>query len=99
MSTIAHLYLIAYDIADDRRRDRVAKELLHYGERLQASVFCVRATQSKIVRLTADLGSTIKRAEDSLLICDLGVAGAEITGKVTTLGRSLTFPTDGALVI
>jgi CRISPR-associated protein Cas2 len=34
-------YLVCYDIADDRRRDRVATALLDFGPRLQESVFLV----------------------------------------------------------
>jgi CRISPR-associated protein Cas2 len=35
-------YLICYDIADDRRRDRVSRFLEGYGLRIQKSVFeCV----------------------------------------------------------
>lgn len=32
-------WLICYDIADDRRRDRVASWLLRHGNRVQESVF------------------------------------------------------------
>lgn len=32
-------FLVCYDIADDRRRDRMAKALLDYGARIQESVF------------------------------------------------------------
>jgi CRISPR-associated protein Cas2 len=33
------LLIVAYDIADDRRRSRVARELEAIGDRLQESVF------------------------------------------------------------
>ncbi len=32
-------YVVCYDIADDRRRDRMARALLDYGPRAQESVF------------------------------------------------------------
>jgi len=32
-------YVVCYDIADDRRRNRVATALLDFGERVQESVF------------------------------------------------------------
>lgn len=32
-------YVIAYDIPDDSRRDKVATLLVSYGERVQLSVF------------------------------------------------------------
>ncbi len=34
-------YIIAYDLTDDRRRERLARTLLDYGERIQHSVFAV----------------------------------------------------------
>ena len=35
------LYIVCYDIADERRRTRVAGTLLDYGRRLEESVFAV----------------------------------------------------------
>lgn len=32
-------YVVCYDIADDRRRNRMATALLDFGERVQESVF------------------------------------------------------------
>lgn len=34
-------YLAAYDVGDDRRRERIARVLDHYGHRVQLSVFLV----------------------------------------------------------
>ncbi|MDD5036312.1 MAG: CRISPR-associated endonuclease Cas2 [Methylococcaceae bacterium] len=33
------IYLACFDISDDKNRDRVDKELMAYGERVQKSVF------------------------------------------------------------
>ncbi len=33
------VYVVCFDISDDRIRDRVGKRLLRYGERVQKSVF------------------------------------------------------------
>jgi len=33
------IYLVCYDIEDDRERDRVARALLRHGRRVQYSVF------------------------------------------------------------
>ena len=95
----AHSYLIAYDIVDDRRRDRVAKHLQAYGDRLQYSVFWVRTSPAKIIRLQASLGSLVNQTEDSVLICDLGLGNVRASGRVTTIGRSRPLTTEGALVV
>ncbi len=34
-----HVYLVCFDISDDRARHKVGKLLLHYGSRVQESVF------------------------------------------------------------
>ena len=34
-----HIYLVCFDISDNKNRDRAGKELLAYGERVQKSVF------------------------------------------------------------
>jgi CRISPR-associated protein Cas2 len=95
----AHSYLVAYDIVNDRRRDRVAKRLQAYGDRLQYSVFWVRASPAKLIRLQASMVSLINQKEDSLLICDLGLASAGASGRITVLGRSRPLTDDGALVV
>lgn len=68
-------YLISYDIADDRRRDKMAKLLLGHGDRIQYSVFLVEAKPSRFIRLRRDLISVLRTSEDSLLFCDLGPGG------------------------
>jgi CRISPR-associated protein Cas2 len=94
-----HSYLIAYDIVDDRRRDRVAKHLQTYGDRLQYSVFWVRASPAKVIRLRASLGSLINQREDSVLVCDLGLGNVTSSGRVTTIGRLRPLTAEGALVV
>ena len=48
------MLLVAYDIAHDGRRDRVAGVLLRYGQRVQLSVFRLeRGSAEEIARLLA----------------------------------------------
>lgn len=65
-------YLIAYDMTDDHRRERIAKELLSYGYRVQGSVFIVELPGASFVRLLDALRAILNRNEDSLVICNLG---------------------------
>ena len=64
--------LIAYDIPDDKRRGRIAKLLLTYGDRIQYSVFIVDVIPSKLLRLKDEIRQQIEASEDSVLFCDLG---------------------------
>lgn len=65
-------YVVAYDIADDKRRMRIADLLLGYGDRIQYSVFLVQCRPPKIVRLKQDLAKHADFKVDSVMICDLG---------------------------
>jgi CRISPR-associated protein Cas2 len=98
-SADAHNYLVAYDIVDTRRRDRVAKRLQAYGDRVQYSVFWVRANPAKLIRLQASVASVLNRQEDSLLICDLGPANASVSDRVTVLGRSWPSTEEGRFIV
>ena len=65
--------LVAYDVPSDRRRTRVAKTLLKYGDRIQYSVFVVDAAPAKLLRMRGELEGVIKTDEDSVLLCDVGL--------------------------
>lgn len=95
----ARSYLIAYDVSDDRRRDHVAKFLGSYGDRIQYSVFWVRASPAKVLRLQARLGSLINQREDSVLICDLGLGAVRASGRVITIGQARSITTEGVLIV
>lgn len=74
MTRGCHRYLIAYDISDDRRRAQLAKVLERYGDRVQYSVFVVECSTARLVRLRTRIAEVIVKVEDSVLVCDLGVA-------------------------
>ncbi len=59
-------YVIAYDIPDDRRRNRVARVLEGYGERVQYSVFECQLTPDQFQKLWSELKRKIREAEDSV---------------------------------
>lgn len=65
-------YLVAYDIASDSRRARVARVLQGYGDRVQYSVFVVDIKPSKLIRLRDAVSGEIDMNLDSVLVCDLG---------------------------
>jgi CRISPR-associated endonuclease Cas2 len=59
--------LVAYDIADDRRRNEVAELLQRHGDRVQYSVFIVDGRPAQFVRLERQLARAIHPNEDSVL--------------------------------
>lgn len=64
------MYLIAYDIADDGRRLRVANLLLDFGRRVQESVFECHLNEQTLRRLTGRTGKLLSSA-DSLRVYPL----------------------------
>jgi CRISPR-associated protein Cas2 len=50
------IYLVAYDIEDDRVRVRMARYLEKKGRRLQKSVFTVELQPHQLKTVTRDLG-------------------------------------------
>ncbi|MGW5317955.1 CRISPR-associated endonuclease Cas2 [Nocardia thailandica] len=94
-----HRYLVAYDICDDARRDRLAKCLQRHGDRVQYSVFVVDISPAKMVRLEVEVTTQIDRSVDSVIFCDLGVVRAVDNERFRTIGRSRRITGSGAVVI
>ncbi len=58
------LYVICYDIPDDRRRTRVHKALSGYGQWRQFSLFECHLTRKQYLELQAKLAKLLKPADD-----------------------------------
>lgn len=95
----ARRYLIAYDVADDIRRQRIATRLSSYGDRVQFSVFVVDARPAKLVRLRALLLRLIDAELDSVIVCDLGVLGGDLDRRFQVLGRRRHINDDRVVVL
>ena len=77
-------YVISYDIPDDRRRVKLAKILLDFGDRVQYSVFETLLDQKLFYRLLQRVNDTIDKQEDSVRIyplCATCENGAMIIGQ------------------
>lgn len=62
------IYIIAYDIADNKRRLDVAKTLESWGYRIQESVFQLHVDTATLARVRARLAALIFDAEDVIHI-------------------------------
>ncbi|MFZ5592042.1 MAG: CRISPR-associated endonuclease Cas2 [Bacillota bacterium] len=73
--------VVAYDVQDDKRRNKVHKVLKNYGQWMQFSVFeCQKLSKEQFLRLRHQLEKHIKPAEDSIryyILCE-GCAGKVI---------------------
>lgn len=81
-----HTYIVAYDIADERRWRAIFKLMNGFGEWMQLSVFQCRLTRARVIELEAQLSQIIHAGEDHVMIIDIGPAEG-VTPRVTSLGK------------
>lgn len=79
------LYVVAYDIPDDRRRSKVHKVLRAYGEWTQYSLFECWLTRRQLIELHAKLRRHLIAERDSVRFYPLCRACVE---KVETVGSA-----------
>ncbi len=58
------LIVVAYDVSDNKRRNRVVKLLLKYGSRINFSVFECMLSDSQLEQLKEDIRGSINTRED-----------------------------------
>lgn len=92
------LYVVAYDIADRRRWQKVFKTLKGYGYWLQLSVFQCRLTARRRFEMMERLETSIKPSEDHVVILDLGPA-EQTELRVESLGKSYEVPERRAIIV
>jgi len=64
---MALIYVVCFDIEDDKLRRRVGNELLGYGERVQYSVFEIKlSSTSALKKLKTDLKAMVECYEGSV---------------------------------
>ena len=81
-------FIVSYDISDDKRRDRVAKALVNYGDRMQYSVFCCQLNPRERVQMEQKLKDRLHQEADQVLIVDAGpVSGQNPQPDVDYLGK------------
>jgi len=81
-----HLYVVAYDISDQKRWRAVFRLMHGYGEWLQLSVFQCRLSRKRHAELIATLDEIIHHGEDHVVLMDLGPA-ENVKPRVTSLGK------------
>jgi CRISPR-associated protein Cas2 len=82
-----HLFIVTYDITDQKRWRRIFKLMNGYGDWLQLSVFQCRLSRRRHAELTATLDEIIAHDHDHVLMLDLGPAD-KVDPRVVSLGKS-----------
>lgn len=93
------VYIITYDIVEDKRRTAVYKMLRGWGDHLQYSVFRCVLSASDRVRVVTELDNLIDHNADQVLFFDLGPHEGRARGSVESLGLTYTHPERHAIII
>lgn len=93
-----HLYLVAYDISNQKRWRRIFKVMNGYGEWLQLSVFQCRLNRVRHAELIALLDEIIHHDHDHVIIMDIGLA-ERVEPRVTSLGKDFSPVERGPVIV
>ena len=92
------LYIVTYDITDQKRWRRVFRIMKGYGRWLQLSVFQCRLTARRRADMAARLDREIKHNEDHVIIVDVGPAD-RTEPRIESLGKTFQSPKREAIII
>jgi CRISPR-associated protein Cas2 len=92
------LYIVAYDITDQKRWRRVFRIMKGYGQWLQLSVFQCRLTARRRADMATRLDREIKRDDDHIVIVDVGPADG-VNLKVESLGKPFQSSKRQAIIV
>ena len=94
-----NLYLVSYDIRDQKRWRRVYRIAKGYGVQIQYSVFYCFLSSKERVMLITDLDSVIDHASDRVLLANIGGSGTDIEQKVEFLGQKKDIGDHQAVIV
>lgn len=81
------LYLVTYDICNDKRLKKVFQTMRGFGDHLQYSVFRCELSGKEKQQMLAKLDPLLQHDADQVLIFPLGPAGGEKEENVEALGK------------
>ena len=61
------MFLVTYDIEDDRKRNKISKILEDYGNRIQYSVFQLVVERKVLFQVLERVAAVIDNAKDSII--------------------------------
>ena len=89
-------YVLAYDISDDKRRQKIARVCESMAERVQGSVFEGYLTPAELEKLAKKVQKVMNKEEDSLriyLLC------SDCRTKISMIGCGSVTPPPGVVIV
>lgn len=93
------VFIVCYDISNERRLRRVYRAMRGFGDHIQLSVFRCELSSKERAELVATIAPIINHAEDQVLIIDLGPSDGRAWTAFEALGRPYFPPTRHTLVV
>ncbi len=93
-----HLYIVAYDIRNEKRWRRVFRTMNGFGAWLQLSLFQCRLDRIRLLEMEDSLRETVNQREDHVLIVDLGPAD-NVTPRVRSIGKAFAPVNHEAVIV
>jgi CRISPR-associated protein Cas2 len=94
-----NVFMVAYDIRDDKRLRRVYKTMRGYGDHLQLSVFRCELSPRERAEMIAELSPLIAHDEDQVMIIDIGPADGRANLVFEALGTPYVVPERHAIIV
>ena len=93
------VYLVCYDVADDRRLRQTHKKMRGFGDPVQYSVFRCELSPTEKQLMKEALWDILNLDRDRVMLVDLGPAGARGDQCLETWGQPRTEIPDRTAVI
>lgn len=93
------LYIVTYDICDDKRLRSVFGLMRGYGDHMQYSVFRCELSDQERAELIEKLSQILNHDEDQVLFFPLGPAGGEREQGILSIGRTYVAVERGPVVV
>lgn len=93
------LYIVTYDICNDKRLRSVFSLMRGYGDHMQYSVFRCELSDQERAELIEKLSGILQHDEDQVLFFPLGPAGGDREGGIISVGRMYEAVEHGPVVI
>jgi len=99
MSGGLNVYIVSYDISDQKRLYQVHKTMKGFGDPLHYSVFRCDLTPKGKLELLAALTVIIKNDEDRVMVINLGPLDGQVDKRIEFLGIHPQMNDHSAIVV
>lgn len=93
------VYIVSYDISDQKRLYRVHKTMKGFGDPIHYSVFRCNLSDKDKIELIALLSEIIKHDEDRIMIIDLGFLDGQVDMRIDMIGVHPEENNESAIIV